>query len=111
MADEDLVLVMTTAPNPEVANGLVEGLVEARLVACGNVVPGLTSIYRWEGAMAREAEVLVLLKTVRSRVEDVFRRLSETHPYELPELVTVRVDEASHAYCRWVRQETIEVSA
>lgn len=111
MDDAALVLVVTTAPSPEVAEELVAGLVEARLVACGSVVPGVTSIYRWEGRVAREGEVLVVLKTVRSRVDGVFRRLSETHPYELPELITVTVDEASQAYCRWVRQETIEVSA
>ena len=111
MADDDLVLVLTTAPDAGVAEALVSGLVEARLIACGNVIPGLTSLYRWDGRVARESEVLVLMKTVRARVDDVFRNLSDAHPYELPELVTVTVDDASHAYCRWVRQETIEVSA
>ena len=61
--------------------------------------------------VARESEVLVVLKTVRSRVDDVFRRLAETHPYEVPELVAVTVEEASQAYRQWVRRETIEVSA
>lgn len=111
MSDADLVLVVTTVPSREVGDALVAGLVEARLIACGNLVPGVSSIYRWEGRVAREEEVLVLMKTVRSRVDELFRRISDTHPYELPELVTVTVDEASNAYCRWVRQETTEVSA
>ena len=111
MSDGTLVLVVTTAPSVEVAERLVEGLVEARLVACGNLLSGVTSLYRWEGRVARESEVLVVLKTVRSRVDDVFRRLAETHPYEVPELVAVTGEEASHAYRQWVRRETIEVSA
>lgn len=107
----ELVVVMTTLSDAEAAERLVHTLVQERLIACANLVPGVTSLYRWEGAVERAAEVLVLMKTPASRVESLFARVGELHPYELPELVALSVDAVSHAYCGWVRQETNEVSA
>ena len=106
-----MVVVLTTLPDARRAEELVARLVQERVIACANIVPGLLSLYRWEGEVAREEEVLVLCKTVRSRVEALFGRITELHPYELPELVALSTADVSEAYCRWVRQETIEVSA
>lgn len=80
-------------------------LVEERLVACGNIVPGLTSIYRWRGDIANEAETLALLKTSRERLESLFERAAELHPYEVPELVALPAEKVSQAYCDWILQE------
>lgn len=104
-------LVLTTVPDRGVGEGLARRLVEERLIACANVLPGVTSVYRWEGEVARESEVLVLMKTTASRVAQVFRRIGELHPYEVPELVAVSVDAVAAAYGGWVRDETSEESA
>jgi periplasmic divalent cation tolerance protein len=95
-------LVLTTAPSAEVAESLVGQLVEERLIACGNLVPGLLSIYRWQDEIAREPEVLVLMKTPTGRVSALFDRLAALHPYDVPEMIAVPVDAASRAYAEWV---------
>lgn len=110
-AADQLALILSTLPDAPAAERLVQRLVEERLVACGTLLPGVVSIFRWEARVQREEEVLVLLKTAPALVERAFRRIAELHPYEVPELVGLSADSVSNAYCRWVRQETIEVSA
>lgn len=107
----DVSLVMTTAPDRETGERIVRQLVDERLAACGSLVPGVCSIYRWEGAVAREDEVLVLLKTRGASVERLFRRVAELHPYRVPELLGFPAAAASSAYSAWVAEETAEVGA
>lgn len=108
---DELVVVLTTTPDMGAAEALVEVLVEERLIACGNLVPGLVSVFRWQGKVSREGEVLILMKTTREGVGRLFERVTALHPYEVPELVALPVEAVSDAYCRWVRRETIEVNA
>ena len=105
-----LVLVLSTFADTDSAERVVRRLVQERLIACGNVIPGLTSLYRWQGEMERAAEVLVLMKAPQERVPRLFERISEIHPYEVPELLALPVDTVSRAYCEWVGQETTEVT-
>lgn len=107
----DLVLVLTTVADAATGERLVGTLVDERLIACGNLVPGVLSLYRWQGEPMREEEVLVLMKTAPARVPELFARVEALHPYEVPELVALPVAAASSAYCRWVGNETTEVSA
>jgi periplasmic divalent cation tolerance protein len=105
-ASSDRVMVaLTTAPSAEVAERIGRSLVEERLAACANVLPGITSIFRWKGSIEREGEVLVILKTTAGEVEALERRVAELHPYEVPEVIALPV-EAGHApYLDWVRAE------
>lgn len=103
---EGLVLAISTAPDAEHATRIARALVEERLIACASLVPGLTSIYRWEGAVQAEPEVLLLMKTRRARVPDLKERLPQLHPYQVPELVVTEVTDGLEPYCRWVRDET-----
>jgi periplasmic divalent cation tolerance protein len=96
---------MTTAPSAEVAERIGEALVAERLIACANIVPGVRSIFRWQGAVSRETEVLVVLKTTAAALEDVRRRLVELHPYEVPEVIAVEVATGHGPYLEWVRAE------
>lgn len=96
-------VALVTAPSVEVAEALVRRLVEERLVACGNIVPGLTSIYRWEGEVARDAEVLIVLKTVEDVVPRLTERVVELHPYEVPEVLVLPIEAGHDAYLAWVR--------
>ena len=101
-------LALTTAPTEAVAEEIGLALVEEGLVACVNVVPGLTSIYRWRGAVEREREVLLILKTTAPSVEPLRARLVELHPYEVPELVALDVADGHGPYLDWVRSEVAQ---
>ena len=101
-------LVFMTAPDAAVAEKLVYALVEERLAACGSIVPGVVSLYRWNGVVQRDAEVLVVLKTVAARVESLGSRIRELHPYDVPEMVSVRIDAGLPEYLAWVAQSTRE---
>ncbi len=102
----DLVVALSTAPDAEQAERIARALVEERLIACANLVPGLTSIYRWEGAVQAEPEVLLVMKTRRALVPRLKERLSGLHPYEVPELVVTPLVDGLDPYCRWVRDST-----
>ena len=98
----DVRVVLVTCPHAEAAATLARTLVEERLAACGNVLPGLRSIYRWEGEVLDEPEVLLLLKTTAARFEALHERVLALHPYQVPEVISLAV-EAGHApYLEWV---------
>lgn len=102
----ELVLALSTAPDAEQAERIARTLVEERLIACANLVPGVTSIYRWEGAVQAEREVLMVMKTRRALVPRLKERLPRMHPYQVPELVVTPVVDGLDPYRRWVRDET-----
>ena len=105
-----LALILTTAPDAGAAERIVRTLVEERLIACGNLLPDVLSLYRCEGRIARESEVLVLLKSSAGTIDALFDRLPQLHPYEVPELVEIPIATVSAGYRRWVIEST-EVSA
>ena len=97
--------MLVTAPDADTAAGLARQLVEERLVACANLVPAVRSIYRWEGAVADDSEVLLVLKTARDRLEQVAARVKDLHPYELPEVVALPIVGGSRDYLDWLLAE------
>ena len=98
----DVRVVLVTCPHAEAAARLARTLVEERLAACGNVLPGLRSIYRWEGEVLDESEVLLVLKTTTARFPALRERVLALHPYQVPEVISLAV-EAGHApYLEWV---------
>ncbi len=103
-------LVYTMCPDEDTAHALARTLVEERLAACGSVLPGVTSIYRWRGKIETDGECLVLLKTRAERLEALAGRLQALHPYENPELLAVPVERGAPAYLRWVVEETESAS-
>jgi periplasmic divalent cation tolerance protein len=98
----DVVLVLSTV-GAEDAERIGTALVERRLAACVNVVPGLTSIYRWKGNVERDEERLLVIKTTAGAAVALREALVELHPYELPEVVVVPVAEGHEPYLQWVR--------
>ena len=102
----DALVVLVTAPGAEEAARIARALVEERLAACGNVVPGLRSIYRWQGAVHEDAEALLVLKTTRDRFEALRARVLALHPYEVPEVVALPVEAGSASYLEWIVRET-----
>jgi periplasmic divalent cation tolerance protein len=102
------ILVLTTLPDAERARALVHELVERRLVACGTVIDGVTSIYRWEGETEEARESQVILKTRKECWTALARAVTELHPYDVPELVALPIEHGLPAYLEWVGAETTE---
>lgn len=97
-------LVVITAPDVETAARLVRGAVEARLAACGNLLPGARSIYRWQGEVHDDAEVVALLKTTAAQLDALRDHLVAAHPYDCPEVIATDVVGGHGAYLDWVRE-------
>jgi periplasmic divalent cation tolerance protein len=102
----DLALVLMTAPDAATGERIGRALVQERLAACASVIPGVVSVYLWEGELRTDGEVQVLLKTRRALVDRLFGRAAELHPYEVPELVAAPLAGVSEPYRKWVLEET-----
>ncbi len=100
-------VVLVTSPTRKVGEKIARTLVHERLAACVNVIPGLTSIYRWEGKICRDAEVLLLIKTRQVRLPALTRRVKALHPYTVPEVIALPLAGGSATYLSWVRESTI----
>jgi len=101
----DLILILTTMPDDDRADALARTLVDEKLAACVNVHGPMMSIYRWKGAVERDAERQLVIKTARDRRAAVEARVRDLHPYDLPEFVVLGAD-GSEAYAAWVSGET-----
>ncbi|MEO6846088.1 MAG: divalent-cation tolerance protein CutA [Chthoniobacterales bacterium] len=97
-------LIFTTFPNEEDAKRIVRILVDEKLIACGNIYPQSTSIYRWKNAVTMESEWAAILKTTEERLEELSTRLKELHSFEVPEMIAVPVSGASTEYAEWVAE-------
>jgi periplasmic divalent cation tolerance protein len=98
--------VLTTVATEDEAMALVRALLERRLVACGTMLPGARSLYRWEDRIADEPEVVVLLKTRSVRVAALESAFAELHPYKVPELLALPVSAGMEQYLGWIGRET-----
>jgi periplasmic divalent cation tolerance protein len=104
-SEPEVRVAFITAPDEEAATRIARALVEERLVACVNVISGVRSVYRWEGTVQEDAEVLLVVKTRADRAEDLVDRVVELHPYELPEVLLVAAVGGNPPYLDWVREE------
>ncbi|MEM7776150.1 MAG: divalent-cation tolerance protein CutA [Pseudomonadota bacterium] len=102
----DAVVIYMTAPNLTVAKDLARHLVAEHLIACANVLPGMTSIYRWNGQVETSDEVAMILKTGADRVADVVAAVEARHPYDTPAVVVLDVVGGSAAFLAWVAEES-----
>jgi periplasmic divalent cation tolerance protein len=98
-------VVLITAPDGQTARQLARALVERRLAACVNLVPGITSIYRWQGAVEESGEVLMIAKTSAEAYPRLEAALSELHPYEVPECIALAPDAVAPKYLAWLGAE------
>jgi len=100
-----VIAVLTNLPDSESAFNLARALVRRRLAACVNVLPPVTSFYRWEGREEEATEVPVLIKTVRERYPEVEQAIRDLHSYALPEIIAFPVEQGFENYLGWVRDE------
>lgn len=105
----DYILVLTTLPAAADATALARRLVEERLAACVNLFGEMDSVYRWKGAVERERERQVVIKSTRDRLPDLERRLKSLHPYDLPELIVLPIAGGSEAYLGWLTESTAPI--
>jgi periplasmic divalent cation tolerance protein len=106
MPHTDAVVVLTTVANSVEAEMLIKGLLDRRLIACGTMLPGARSIYRWEGRIADESETVILLKTRSAVLHAVEAAFAELHPYKVPELLALTAGSGLEKYVAWINAET-----
>jgi len=102
----EYITVFITAPTEEEAAGIGHTIVEERLAACVNIIRTVRSIYRWQGAVEDEQEVLMIVKTKKSLFKRLQARVKELHSYAVPEIIGLPVIEGSKEYLDWLGQET-----
>lgn len=102
----DLRLILSTASSRDEAHRIAHALVDTQLAACVNIVPGLHSIYRWQGKVESADEVLLLIKTTAANLERVESALRAAHSYDVPEFLVLTPESASEPYLRWLLEST-----
>ena len=103
---EALAVALSTVPDAATGERIARALVEERLIACANILPGVTSVYRWEGEVRAEPELMLVMKTRRGLLPRLAERVAELHPYEVPEVVGLPLAGGLAPYCQWVADET-----
>lgn len=106
MPHTDAIVVLTTVATTDEAVALVRALLERRIIACGTILPAARSLYRWEGKISDESEVMVMLKTRSARIESLELAFRELHPYKVPELLALPVSAGGDKYLAWISGET-----
>ena len=101
----DKIIVLTTCESSQDAQTIAETLVEKRLAACVNILPGLKSVYRWQGKVENATELLLLIKTRRGLFEQLSAELARIHSYEVPEVIALPLIDGAPAYLGWLEKE------
>jgi periplasmic divalent cation tolerance protein len=99
------IVVYVTAGNEAEALRIGRAVVEERLAACANAIPGMRSVYRWQGRIEEAVETVLILKSTEALVEELTRRIRELHSYELPCVVALKIAGGNPAYLDWIRAE------
>jgi periplasmic divalent cation tolerance protein len=100
------VLILTTLPADADAAAFARTLIEGRLAACVNLLPVMESVYRWQGAVERERERQIVMKTSKDRTAALWQRVRELHPYDVPEFIVLPIVDGNEAYLRWIGEST-----
>lgn len=106
MSESEKIVVLSTFPDQAGALAAAQKIIEAQLAACVNVLPPMTSVYRWEGELRQGSEHLLLIKTTRTRYAALEAVLKAEHPYELPEIIATPIIEGFAPYLRWIDEES-----
>lgn len=96
-------IVLTTVSSNEEAESLAQKIVEAKLAACVQILPQVTSVYFWENAVQKDSEVLLFIKTLPEKYNELEKFISENHSYDVPEIVAVSAEKVSQSYLNWMK--------
>jgi periplasmic divalent cation tolerance protein len=105
-AEDKLLVIFCTVPNEDTAERLATGLVTEQLAACVNVISGVKSFYRWQGKLEIGAELQLLIKTRRGRLDALVEWIEDNHPYEVPEIVAIPAERVNEKYLAWAIERT-----
>jgi periplasmic divalent cation tolerance protein len=97
-------VVFCTVPNFEIAKSIARETVSNGLAACCNIIPGLTSIYRWKSEIQEDSELLLLMKTKVNVLPELTEKIKELHPYEVPEIIALDINNGNEEYFNWVNE-------
>ena len=100
------IIVLVTVPSADEASRIAEALIGERLAACVNILPGVESVYRWEGKINHDRELLLVIKSTAERYSELERRVHQLHSYSTPEIIAVNIDRGSEKYLGWIRDST-----
>ena len=103
-------LIMCTCPDQDTAQNIADMLVDRALAACVNILPGLTSVYQWQGKRENAQEHLLLIKTTDEAYQALEQAITELHPYELPEVIAVPITQGLGGYLQWIEQQTVKAT-
>ncbi len=106
MSQSEAAIAFSTIDSEEEAKKIARALVEAKLAACVNIIPKLTSIYKWKGKLCEEEEFLLIIKTSQTRLEELKATFKKLHPYEVPELIACPIIDGLPDYLDWVIKST-----
>ena len=102
MMPTDLQIVLCTVPDPQTGEQIANALVSEQLAACVNIIPGISSVYRWKGAVQQDREALLIIKTGQDSQAPLEQRIRALHPYELPEIIAVPIHTGQKDYLEWI---------
>lgn len=101
-------LILTNCPDEEVANRIALALVEEQLAACVNILPRVQSVYRWQGQIESASEIAVFIKSTAAAYPALEKRIAELHPYDVPEIIALPIEQGLPAYLNWLAGETLQ---
>lgn len=91
-----------TVPDMEIAKKLAHGIISNKLAACVNIIPGITSVYEWESKINEDNELLLMIKTRSSKIDDLVKFVRENHPYDVPEVISTPIEKGNLPYLKWI---------
>ncbi|XP_063971059.1 protein CutA homolog isoform X2 [Lytechinus pictus] len=97
-----LTAAFVTVPGVEVGEKLASDIVKQKLAACVNMIPGLTSVYEWDGKIEKDQEVLLMIKTRRSKIDELSEYMRKNHPYDVAEVISLPIENGNLPYLQWV---------
>ncbi len=103
--ENDCLIVFCTVP-PEIAGDMAQSIVESKLAACCSIIPPVQSVYRWKGKVMKQAENMLVIKTLKERFGDLEKHIVRVHPYEVPEIMAVKIEDGSSSYLDWIRENS-----
>lgn len=99
-------ILYCTTPDQKTAGQIADVLVGDKLAACCNIIPGISSVYAWQGKVQKDSECLMLIKTVKSRIEQIKEKITALHPYDVPEIIATPIAAGNTPYLKWIEEST-----
>ena len=103
---DEYIVIFCTVPSKDVGSRIGGALVDKKVAACVNIVPGLTSIYEWKGKVCNDEECLLVIKSRKALFERIKKEILQLHPYELPEIISLQITDGLEQYLSWIAENT-----